>query len=266
MRTLRLMPKGGSATQPAVAAVALLGVLLVLTGCGSKVDAKKPSAAVEVPLNSQMETLEWRDPRCDAEQECTSVVIQREVFTDQPALNEAVSAGLLEQLQGNGEAAGAGFEQLAKRFIAEAGEMSKQSAARWQLDAKARKLARHGNLVTIAVSSYRYSGGAHGMPATRWLNWDLAENRPVVLADILRPGAEEEFWTLAQAAHLEWQNAQNLDADFRENWPFARTDDFRLTDKGMVLLYGVYTLGPYAMGEVELTVPRDKLAPLLHQP
>ncbi|QIL90353.1 DUF3298 domain-containing protein [Microbulbifer harenosus] len=242
---------------------AVLWALLALIAC----DKREPARAA--PLASNVETREWRTPGCDAEERCTSVVIKREVFAERPALNDAVRVQLLEQLQGNGEAPGStasNFEQVAKAFIADAAEASEISSAAWQLTGDAKKLALHDNLLTVAISSYIYSGGAHGMPVTHWLNWDLAENRQVALADVIAPGAEERFWSLAQTAHKQWMEAQEVDVDFRENWPFVRSDDFRLTDSGLKLLYGVYTLAPYSMGEIELTLPREKLTGLLREP
>lgn len=244
------------------AMVTALWALLALTAC----DNRAPARAA--PLVSNMETQEWRAPDCESEERCTSVEIKREVFADRPALNEAIREQLLKQLQGNGEApetAASSLEQVAQAFIDDAAKVSDISSAGWQLTGDAKKLAQQGNLLTVAVSSYIYSGGAHGMPVTRWLNWDLAADKPVALADVIAPGAEEKFWSLAQAAHGQWLDTQNMDADFRQNWPFVHSDDFRLTDAGLVLLYGVYTLGPYSMGEVELTIPREQLAGVVRE-
>lgn len=244
------------------AIVTVLWALLPLTAC----DRREP--ALSVPLTSEVETQEWRAPDCESEERCTSVEFKREVFADRPALNDAVRSQMLKQLQGNGEApetAASSLDEVAQAFIDDAAEASDISSAGWQLTGDAKKLAQQGNLLTVAVSSYIYSGGAHGMPVTRWLNWDLAEDKPVALSDVIEPGAEEKFWALAQAAHGQWQDTQNMDGDFRQNWPFVRSDDFRLTDAGLVLLYGVYTLGPYSMGEVELTIPREQLAGVVRE-
>ncbi|WP_346838696.1 DUF3298 domain-containing protein [Microbulbifer sp. SAOS-129_SWC] len=238
--------------------VALLCSLLwTLTAC------EKQQAAAEVPLSSKLETNEWRAPACKDDKDCTAVVIRREVFTNHPALNDAIRTQLLEQLQGNGEAAespaNTSFAQLAQNFIAEAAKVSDMSVAHWQMNGEAEKLARHGNLLTVAINTYTYSGGAHGMPVTHWLNWDLAQDKRVILNDIIEPGQEGAFWNLARDEHEQWLQAQKADADFRSSWPFQHSEDFQLTEKGVVLLYGVYTLAPYSSGEVELTVPHAKL-------
>ncbi|WOX07036.1 DUF3298 and DUF4163 domain-containing protein [Microbulbifer pacificus] len=235
---------------------------MTLTACAKR----EPAGAAA--LASQMETMEWRAPDCEPADDCTSVTVDREVFSDRPALNEAVRLQLLEQLQGNGEttvAADTSLAQVAQAFIEDAGKVADISSARWQMTGDAKALARRGNLLTVQITSYVYSGGAHGMPVTRWLNWDLSENRRVVLEDVIKSGAEGKFWSLAQAAHQQWLETQNAQQDFRENWPFARSEDFRFTDKGLVLRYGVYTLGPYSMGEVELLIPREQLVEVVRE-
>ncbi|WP_299597268.1 DUF3298 and DUF4163 domain-containing protein [uncultured Microbulbifer sp.] len=189
-------------------------------------------------------------------------MIRREVFADRPALNDAIYAQMLQQLQGNDDASSAplnALDKVAQKFLDDAAAVTVTSAAQWQLNGDAKQLARYGNLLTIVVNSYLYTGGAHGMPVSRWLNWDLADDQQVTLADVIEPGQEKAFWALAADAHRQWLATQQVDSDFGKNWPFTKSEDFRLTDTGLVLLYGVYTLGPYSMGEVEFTLPREKL-------
>ncbi|MCK7599005.1 DUF3298 and DUF4163 domain-containing protein [Microbulbifer sp. CAU 1566] len=237
--------------------------LLTLVGCGQERNT------VSAELESQVETLELRSPNCASPDACASVTIRRLVFSDRPALNDAIYAQLLEQLQGNGESDSAplnSLEKVAQKFLEDADAVTVASAASWQLNGDAKLLAHHGNLLTVAINSYLYTGGAHGMPVSHWLNWDLSRESAVALGDVIVAGQEQAFWTLAEEAHQQWLDAQQVDGDFRHNWPFTHSEDFRLTEAGLVLRYGVYTLGPYSMGEVELTLPRDKLAGVIREP
>ena len=232
-------------------------LLFGLAGCGQEKNVA-PAA-----LDSRVETLELRPPGCTSPDACTSVNIRREVFVDRPALNDAIYAQMLQQLQGNDDGSSAplnALDKVAQKFLDDAAAVTVTSAAQWQLNGDAKQLARYGNLLTIEVNSYLYTGGAHGMPVSHWLNWELAGDQPVTLAELIEPEQENAFWALAEEAHRQWLATQQVDSDFQQNWPFTESEDFRLTDTGLVLLYGVYTLGPYSMGEVELTLPREKLA------
>ena len=248
------------------AASAVLTALLMLNGCERKISPQADSSSSTTSggeLKSEQKTFEQTASNCSDTEECASVVIKRAVFDQRPELNRALDQQLLMQLQDN-ESDQTGPESLAEiseQFLAEAAEVEKVSSAPWQLRGETKQLSLHGDLLTVEISSYRYTGGAHGMPSEDWFNWDLSSDKRVALRDVIREGQEQKFWDLARAAHQRWLDGQKgIDEDFRKIWPFQHSDTFRITDKGLVLLYGVYTLGPYAFGPVELTIPSSDLA------
>lgn len=243
----------------------LIALLLALAaGCEERATPAKGGA---VALESERETLERSAEGCEGE-DCASVSVTRELFKQRPALNNAVLQRLLRQLQSDGEDAkpADSLQAVADAFLAEAAQVSGISAARWQLSGEAKQLARRGDLLTVEIDTYSYTGGAHGMPVRSWLNWDLAADRAVSLDQVIIPGQATAFWERAQAAHQRWlENEAEADEDFRKNWPFQRSEDFRFDNKGLVLLYGVYTLGPYALGQVELTLPWNELSGVVRE-
>lgn len=236
----------------------VLVVALLLAAC----DSRDGGGDQRPALASREETFQRRAPGCANDDECTSVRITWEVFEGRPLLNRAVETQLIRQLQGNGEGVSTapGLEAVADTFITDAGQMPKDSAGRhWLLTGKAQGLGRWGELLTVEISSYAYSGGAHGLPATHWLNWDLANDEPVTLKDVVKPGREAVFWKLVEASHQRCLEQVEADDDFPDTWPFQQSEDFRFDDEGLTLLYGVYVLGPYSMGQVELAVPWEAL-------
>ena len=81
---------------------------------------------------------------------------------------------------------------------------------------------------------------------------------------LLVPGKETAFEALAQSLHAAWLKEMGVaDAEFAQTWPFHETDNFALTDKGILLKYQNYELGPYAFGQPEFLLPKDKLAELV---
>ena len=126
----------------------------------------------------------------------------------------------------------------------------------WELSGESRQLGRWKDLLTVAIDSYEFTGGAHGLPVTRWLNWDLAAHRPVPLGQVIKPGQEDALEAAARRAHDRWLEKEvDSDEDFRQAWPFQESSDFRLTRKGLVLHYDVYSIAPYVMGQPTLTLP-----------
>ncbi|ASK35927.1 hypothetical protein CEK62_16820 [Alcanivorax sp. N3-2A] len=265
-----------------------LALLLAMAGCDNGNDnadktpqapaqseqsesSHQPPASPAPPqarLEGKSETLQRQPDQCQSK-ECPKVDIDLEVYAQQDALNQAVRAQLIRQLAGNGKDDGSqatSLEAVADGFIADAANLPDQGANGWELTGETGLLDQRGSLATIKIDSYEFTGGAHGMPATHWLNWDLAANQRVRLADIIEPGQQDAFWALAEQAHDQWlKDEADADDDFRKAWPFQKTSDFRITDDGIVLLYGAYTIGPYVMGMPELTLPREQLSGIVKE-
>lgn len=243
--------------------------LLALAGCDNSHHEKKnhqaqaggPSATPVGPLHSHTETLKETAPGCDGKH-CPQVSIQWVAFDGQKALNQAIRARLIAQLSSNldgKQPPPTTFKSTAQAFLALSKGLPDGASDSWELSGKATPLKRRGQVLTVALSSYEFTGGAHGMPATHWLNWDLASDKPLPLSAVIKPGQDKAFWDLARQAHQQWlKNQANADDDFRQAWPFQKTRDYRLTDDGVVLLYDVYTIAPYVMGEPQLTIPWDQ--------
>lgn len=244
---------------------AVLAALLILQGC-ERERPRQVESTVSTPvsgtLKSQHETFERHGSNCPDRDECSSVSVTREVFEQQPALNEAIREQLLARLQGNeqDQETSDSLDEIADQFLTEAAEVERISSAHWQLSGAAERVARRGDVLTVEIKTYRYTGGAHGIPSVEWLNWDLATGERVSLQQVIRTGKQGDFWELAEAAHQRWLDQQSgIDTQYREAWPFQRSEDFRFNDDGIVLRYGVYELGPYAIGPVQLTIPWQDL-------
>lgn len=209
-------------------------------------------------LETRQETLRRRADNCSGD-DCAKVAVDLELYEGHPELNQAVRRRMIQQLGGSGEDQGAPpktLEEAADRFLATAAEIPGDGARGWELSGESRQLGRWKGLLTVAIDSYEFTGGAHGLPVTRWLNWDLATHRPVSLGQVINPGQENTFEDAARRAHDRWLEKEvDSDEDFRQAWPFQESSDFRLTRKGLVLHYDVYSIAPYVMGQPTLTLP-----------
>ena len=108
---------------------------------------------------------------------------------------------MIRQLAGNGEDQGAPpktLEEAADRFLTTAAGIPGDGARGWELSGESRQLGRWKDLLTVAIDSYEFTGGAHGLPVTRWLNWDLTAHRPVSLGQVINPGQEDAFEAAAR--------------------------------------------------------------------
>ncbi|HEX5678948.1 MAG TPA: DUF3298 domain-containing protein [Alcanivorax sp.] len=258
-----------------------LAALLALSACDNgpdKTPAGEPvqgqnegdtpaTAADEEELETRTETLRRSADNCSGD-DCAKVAVDLVLYEGHPELNQAVRRRMVQQLAG-GEDQGpppASLEETAERFLSTAAEIPGEGARGWELSGESRQLGRWKGLLTVAIDSYEFTGGAHGLPVTRWLNWDLAAHRPVSLGQVIQPGQEDAFEQAARRAHDRWLEKEvDSDQDFRQAWPFQESSDFRLTRKGLVLHYNVYSIAPYVMGQPTLTLPWKDLEGVIRE-
>ena len=110
------------------------------------------------------------------------------------------------------------------------------------------------------ISSYVYTGGAHGMPYSEYLVFDPSTKKQVTLDDMLISGKKPRFEALAYDAYKGWVKTVAEDvSSYEKNWPFTLSDNVTLTDTGVSIRYQHYSIGPYAYGMPVLNIPYSKL-------
>ena len=235
--------------------IALAGLLsLLLGGCQSiSLDRMSQSA-----LATTRDAWEHRPAGC-AERECPLVNIDVQRFDDLPELNARIERELLGvTVELPGDPLPASLESYEREFLASA-------RPGWVSYLQAKVLEQHGRLVVIELSSYRFSGGAHGEPGRAYLNYDRKLQRVLTLKDMLLPDAAAAFWEQAELAHQAWLRANGLDqdADYQASWPFLRTANVALLRGAVMLKYEIGRIAPYASGHPELRIPYPRLNGIL---
>lgn len=235
--------------------IALAGLLsLLLGGCQSiSLDRMSQSA-----LATTRDAWEHRPAGC-AERECPLVNIDVQRFDDLPELNARIERELLGlTVELPGDPLPASLESYEREFLASA-------RPGWVSYLQAKVLEQHGRLVVIELSSYRFSGGAHGEPGRAYLNYDRKLQRVLTLEDMLLPDAAVAFWEQAELAHQAWLRANGLDqdADYQAIWPFLRTANVALLRGAVMLKYEIGRIAPYASGHPELRIPYPRLNGIL---
>jgi hypothetical protein len=229
--------------------------------------AANPKGATPQTLVRNVHALEKTDEQCDADG-CPKVDLQWLTFENQAELNDSITQHLAAMLIHNEDnpSHDVRIEDLADAFLQDASDMAMASRQGWELTATVKKQGRRGDVITLSMETYEYTGGAHGLPSVQYFHWDLAKQQSVKLNDMLVPGQQAAFWEKAREQHTAWLNKENLDQAFRDSWPFDKTDNVFFTDKGLVLQYNVYHIAPYAMGQPTLTIPYSDLDGILRAP
>ena len=135
-----------------------------------------------------------------------------------------------------------------------------KTEGQWNIYLQSKVLRQYKNVLVLQLDSETYSGGAHGLGVTRYLNINRENQQLLTLSDVLEPSKDAEFWALVQAQHQPWLKANELsDPESVKTWPFIKTDNFALTEQGLTVKYQSYDIAPYAVGQPEFTVPYSQL-------
>lgn len=138
-------------------------------------------------------------------------------------------------------------------------------ALRFEEQQHAFVICQQGRLLSLGLSSYSYTGGAHGSFGTRVVSFDLATGRPLTFNDLFRPEARTGLLPLLDRGvrrTLGLAPGAALDSQLLVK-DLTLTTNVCLTPGGALFIYQPYEIAAYALGEVEVFVPLAELQPLL---
>ena len=244
-----------------------LGALLTACASGPKEQISLiPAEQIEQQTSKDgvfTQPIKWERKAPGCEGECPSIKVDSLVFPGNAKLTQWVDEGLA-QMTTLWQDPPPNYTTL-KEFEA---YFWRTAAPRDSAILGAKTRYRSQGLTVLELTTWQYiTGASHGIPATRFLNWDNRSNRMIELRDILLPGQAEAYEAALRQAHAAWQqnqpDAQQNPEQFARQWPFQMTDNFALTDTGLVVKYDVYAIAPYASGQPELTIPYSALQGVL---
>jgi len=118
------------------------------------------------------------------------------------------------------------------------------------------------SLAVLSQFTYEFSGGAHGNYGTRYLTLDLKTGKRLTLADVLSPAARKKLPALLEKAFRKQYGlkpGESLQSGGLFENKITPGENFYLTPTALVFSYAPYEIGPYAMGEITLVVPRGEV-------
>ncbi|MGN5765890.1 RsiV family protein [Acinetobacter calcoaceticus] len=182
------------------------------------------------------------------------------VDADAPAASTAKNTGSKSDLDTQAQLYADSFVKIDEELKA------LSSSHQISLMIKPKILQPKGKLATVVLNSSSYLGGAHGATSQRYYNFDLANQKQVQLQDLLLPKQKATLDKLAHEAFKTWIVDSKLATDpkeYEQAWPFQVTDNFLLGEQGLILQYGEYDIGPYAVGLPRLVIPFSELQGVL---
>lgn len=135
-----------------------------------------------------------------------------------------------------------------------------------------KNIESHVQLYTKSLLVYRidyneYTGGAHGIYTTNYLNVDLKQKRILHLDDIFAGDYKEALtdliWNQLMADNKVTTHEALEDLGYGSTGDIAPTENFYLSPTEITFYYNVYDITPYSMGPVKVTIPFTMLEHLL---
>lgn len=123
------------------------------------------------------------------------------------------------------------------------------------------------NLLVYRTRYEEYTGGAHGIYTTTFLNLDLRTLKPIHLDDLFADGYEEALtdllWNQLMADNRVATREELENLGYGSTGDLAPTENFYIGRDGITFYYNVYDIAPYVMGATEISLPYEIMSHLL---
>lgn len=115
------------------------------------------------------------------------------------------------------------------------------------------------NLLVYRIDFNEYTGGAHGMYASSFINFDLNDMHQITLDEIFigeyQDILSDLLWNQLMVDHKAKTRTELEDRGYGSTGDLIPTENFFLNNEGITFYYNVYEFTPYVMGPVEITLP-----------
>lgn len=116
--------------------------------------------------------------------------------------------------------------------------------------------------VSINKLVYEYTGGAHGNYATVNSVYSLENGNKLAIADLIIDIKDANLLNLVKDKLVKIEG-RNADSYFGLDELTLENNNFYLTSKGLVFTWGIYEIGPYAIGETRVLITTEEIKPYL---
>jgi hypothetical protein len=131
----------------------------------------------------------------------------------------------------------------------------------WTGDSDMKIVWNQHPLLVLENSDYEYTGGAHGNGGNSYRVFDLAKQKLLTPADVFKDGYKKALGPELEHAFRKKYNVPKNETV--KSWLLVDrlepNDNFILTNKGVVFSYTPYEIAAYALGQVDLFIPYEKI-------
>ncbi|PCG19248.1 DUF3298 and DUF4163 domain-containing protein [Brachyspira sp. G79] len=116
--------------------------------------------------------------------------------------------------------------------------------------------------ISINRFIYEYTGGAHGTYATVYSVYSLENGNKLKIEDLITDLKNTDLLNLIKDKLLKIEGRDER-SYFDLNELSIENNNFYITSNGLVFTWGIYEIGPYAIGETKVLMSAEEIKPYL---
>lgn len=231
----------------------------------------QPEVVEEPVIIKEAEMVELTKKASCTEEPCTTVEVQYPRFESIPEFNHTIEDVLSSTLSdyimdAEGDE---NLDELENLFIQSYEaflEEFPESSVPWTLEVIMTRSYSNTEFVSLKMSSYSLTGGAHPNSRVDFINLSKDKKKPLETKDLI-----SDVNGLISVAERSFRRHYNIseqesfeDYGFTfENAQFTLPESIGLSDESLILYYNSYEIAPYAVGPTELIIPLDSVQGLI---
>ncbi len=159
------------------------------------------------------------------------------------------------------------LEEIYKKEVEEAEGIDISSWYSYYQGIEGRVQFYEKELLVYRIDYNEYTGGAHGIYMTNFINLDLRTLAPIYLDELFVADYEEPLTELLWKQLMEDNKVSTREEleelGYTSTGNLEPTANFFLSREGITFYYNVYDIAPYVVGPTEIFLPYEKIEHLL---
>lgn len=149
-----------------------------------------------------------------------------------------------------------GIERAAAQFYADARENGWDVPGPCSAQTSYTVPYNKDGLLSVCVTYYGFSGGAHGNTRVETLNLDTRTGKTLLLKDFFKPGEDYQALVAGEIRKQIAARPQDFFEDAAERLKAIPEDQpFYIEDGAVIVYFGQYEIAPYVTGIPEFRIP-----------
>ena len=242
-------------------------------------DSQEPVEEKILPLSFEQQQVEKHSESCLTDSmRCAHVKLQYPLAKNgDPAIAKAINDSINYYIKisagafySSEEIFSKSVDNIIDEFILEYNEVAGENTdfvVPWEIETEGKVLYESDKVISIEISCYSFTGGAHPNSFSYFLNFDPSTGRVYTLKDWIKD--TKALSTLADDYFRKAKGFAPKEDYFKAGYfwdgKFELPENFALLEEGIHFFYNTYEIGPYVLGPSEFTIDYTTLESLLSQ-